>query len=139
MINSMRAVMEKYVKNARFCLICNYVNNIIPALQSRCTRFRFQPLPLDFVKTRLDYICHQESIDSDEEGLKSVMQLGGGDMRRTLNLLQSICMSAGHVSQSAAYQCAGKPMPSDIEDVAKSLLNESLKDSFDRTSMSESL
>ena len=29
------AVMEKYVRNARFCLICNYVSKIIPALQAR--------------------------------------------------------------------------------------------------------
>lgn len=52
--------MEKYTRNARFCLICNYVSKIIPALQSRCTRFRFQPLPEQFVRTRLDYICSQE-------------------------------------------------------------------------------
>ena len=36
-------VIEKYSQNTRFCLICNYVSEIIPALQSRCTRFRFQP------------------------------------------------------------------------------------------------
>ena len=52
--------MEKYTRNARFCLICNYVSKIIPALQSRCTRFRFQPLPEQFVKGRLDHICQQE-------------------------------------------------------------------------------
>lgn len=27
------AVIEKYTRNARFCLICNYVSKIIPALQ----------------------------------------------------------------------------------------------------------
>jgi len=32
-------VIEKYTSNTRFCLICNYVNKIIPALQSRCTRY----------------------------------------------------------------------------------------------------
>ena len=57
---ALRRVMEKYVRNARFCLICNYVSKIIPALQSRCTKFRFQPLPERFVRTRLDYICHEE-------------------------------------------------------------------------------
>lgn len=52
--------MEKYTRNARFCLICNYVSKIIPALQSRCTRFRFQPLPERFVQARLEHICGQE-------------------------------------------------------------------------------
>jgi replication factor C subunit 3/5 len=32
-------VIEKYTSNTRFCLICNYVNKIMPALQSRCTRY----------------------------------------------------------------------------------------------------
>ena len=27
------AVIEKFTKNARFCLTCNYVSKIIPALQ----------------------------------------------------------------------------------------------------------
>jgi hypothetical protein len=32
-------VIEKYTANTRFCMICNYVNKITPALQSRCTRY----------------------------------------------------------------------------------------------------
>ncbi len=35
------SVIEQYTKNVRFCIICNYVNKIIPAVQSRCTRFRW--------------------------------------------------------------------------------------------------
>ena len=42
--NALRRVMEKYTENVRFCLICNYLGKIIPAIQSRCTRFRFAPL-----------------------------------------------------------------------------------------------
>jgi replication factor C subunit 3/5 len=53
-------VIEKYTRNARFCLICNYVSKVIPALQSRCTRFRFMPLPEQFVRGRLDLICSEE-------------------------------------------------------------------------------
>lgn len=55
------AVIEKYTRNTRFCLICNYVNKIIPALQSRCTRFRFPPLADSYVRSRLQFV-----IDSEE-------------------------------------------------------------------------
>ena len=54
------AVVEKYVRNARFCLICNYVSKIIPALQSRCTRFRFPPLGEAHVRDRLQHIIDSE-------------------------------------------------------------------------------
>ena len=36
--NALRRVIEKYTDNVRFCIICNYLSKIIPALQSRCTR-----------------------------------------------------------------------------------------------------
>lgn len=54
------AVIEKYTRNARFCLICNYVSKVIPALQSRCTRFRFPPLEPPYIKARLQHVVDQE-------------------------------------------------------------------------------
>lgn len=62
-------VIEKYTKNARFCLICNYVSKIIPALQSRCTRFRFAPLHEDQVKDRVKHIADLEKcVSSMDDG-----------------------------------------------------------------------
>ena len=52
--------MEKYAKNTRFCLICNYVSKIIPALQSRCTRFKFKQIPVEDAKLRVKEICAAE-------------------------------------------------------------------------------
>ena len=54
------AVIEKYTRSTRFCLICNYVSKIIPALQSRCTRFRFPPLAEACVRERLQFVADQE-------------------------------------------------------------------------------
>ena len=54
---ALRRIIEKYTKTTRFCLICNYVSKIIPALQSRCTRFRFSPLAPEHVSQRLDEIA----------------------------------------------------------------------------------
>ncbi|KAK9269953.1 hypothetical protein L1049_025526 [Liquidambar formosana] len=55
---ALRRVIEKYTKNTRFALICNQVNKIIPALQSRCTRFRFAPLDAIHVTERLKH-CYR--------------------------------------------------------------------------------
>jgi DNA polymerase III delta prime subunit len=54
------AVIEQYTKNVRFCMICNYVGKIIPALQSRCTRFRFAPLEMDQIDDRLKFVIESE-------------------------------------------------------------------------------
>lgn len=43
-----------------FCLICNYVSKIIPALQSRCTRFRFAPLAPQHVEDRIHHVARLE-------------------------------------------------------------------------------
>lgn len=36
--NALRRIIEKFTENVRFCLICNYLSKIIPALQSRYER-----------------------------------------------------------------------------------------------------
>ncbi|KPP57531.1 hypothetical protein Z043_124734, partial [Scleropages formosus] len=58
--NALRRVIEKFTENTRFCLICNYLSKIIPALQSRCTRFRFGPLSQDQIIPRLEHVIQQE-------------------------------------------------------------------------------
>ena len=57
---ALRRVIEKYTSNTRFCLICNYLNKIIPALQSRCTRFRFGPLESKQIKELMIKIAGKE-------------------------------------------------------------------------------
>lgn len=57
---ALRRIIEQYTKNVRFCIICNYVNKITPAIQSRCTRFRFSPLPIVEVEKRLNHVVEAE-------------------------------------------------------------------------------
>jgi replication factor C subunit 3/5 len=57
---ALRRVIEQYTKNVRFCIICNYVGKIAPAVQSRCTRFRFSPLPETEVARRVAGVIDAE-------------------------------------------------------------------------------
>ncbi|KAI9099973.1 P-loop containing nucleoside triphosphate hydrolase protein [Phlyctochytrium arcticum] len=121
--NALRRIIEKYTKNVRFCIICNYVGKIIPALQSRCTRFRFAPLKEDQIRTRLDYIIDSESVNITEDGRQALLKLSLGDMRRALNILQATHAAFNPVTEDAVYLCTGAPLPSDINQICDWLFN----------------
>lgn len=116
--------MEKYTKNVRFCFICNYVGKIIPAIQSRCTRFRFAPLTTDQIETRLDFICKKEGVLIDEAGKRALLSLTAGDMRKMLNILQSVHISYHTVNENTVYASTGNPRPADIQTILKWLLEQ---------------
>lgn len=150
---ALRRVIEKYTKNARFCLICNYVSKIIPALQSRCTRFRFAPLAPSQIEGRLEEVARAEGVVLTEDGKQAILRLSGGDMRRVLNLLQSTAMShnsttsdvvpavvavgeesssnnnnkaAGEgLNETDVYLTSGAPLPQDVDRILDWLMNQS--------------
>ena len=64
----------------------------MPALQSRCTRFRFAPLQPEQIVGRLSDIVEAENVNVTESGKNAILALAGGDLRRVLNLLQSADM-----------------------------------------------
>lgn len=120
---ALRRVIEKYTRNTRFCLICNYVSKIIPALQSRCTRFRFPPLGQEYVRERLQHVVDHEQVKLGPGGMDALISLGAGDMRRTLNILQSTHMASGEVSELSVHLCTGNPLPQDVEQICQWLFN----------------
>lgn len=122
--NALRRIIERFTENTRFCLICNYLNKIIPALQSRCTKFRFSPLKLELIKPRLEYVIANEEITVTEDGMQAVIQLSGGDMRKALNILQSTSMSSEVVNEESVYTCTGHPLKRDIQAIVEWMLQE---------------
>ncbi|XP_067911277.1 replication factor C subunit 5 isoform X1 [Heterodontus francisci] len=121
--NALRRVIEKFTENTRFCLICNYLSKIIPALQSRCTRFRFGPLSPEQMIPRLEFVIQEENVNITPDGLKAIVTLSNGDMRRSLNILQSTNMAYAEVSENAVYTCTGHPLKSDIANILDWMLN----------------
>ncbi|NWX35258.1 RFC5 factor, partial [Notiomystis cincta] len=128
--NALRRVIEKFTENTRFCLICNYLSKIIPALQSRCTRFRFGPLTLELMVPRLQHVIQQEGVDVTEDGMKALVTLSSGDMRRALNILQSTSMAFGKVTEENVYTCTGHPLKSDIANILDWMLNQDFSTAY---------
>ncbi|CAP39475.2 Protein CBG22959 [Caenorhabditis briggsae] len=125
--NALRRVIEKYTDNVRFCIICNYLASIIPAIQSRCTRFRFAPLDQSLIVPRLDFIVKSEGLQMTPDGREALLRVSKGDMRTVINTLQSTAMSFEVVSESTVYQCIGQPTPAEMKKVVTLLLNQTAK------------
>ena len=120
---ALRRIVEKYTKSTRFCLICNYVSKIIPALQSRCTRFRFGPLKDEAVLTKLNEVALAENLELREGAAKSIVSLSGGDMRKVLNILESCSLAYKQIALEKIFEVTGRPSPKDMETVYECLMN----------------
>jgi replication factor C subunit 3/5 len=84
----LRRIMETYSENVRFCFICNFVGKIIPAIQSRCSKFKFSNLDIFQIRERLDKIMLEEDIQINEDVMNLIMIHSRGDMRKILNYIQ---------------------------------------------------
>jgi len=130
--NALRRIIEKYSVTTRFCLICNYQNKIIPAIHSRCTRFRFSPLKLEQIKPRLAHIISEEKVNVTDDGFAALIRLSNGDMRQSINILQSTSMSFDVVNEANIYACVAQPRPDDIKLILNILLNEDISSCFNK-------
>jgi replication factor C subunit 3/5 len=118
--NALRRIMEKYTKNSRFILVCNQVNKINMAIQSRCMKFRFNPLKIEQCIERLKEICKIENVYYDNENvLKKIYEIGKGDMRKILNLLEATIMASknNEITEDEVYLSAGLPTKKDFIEI----------------------
>lgn len=129
---ALRRVIEKFTRNVRFCMTCNYVSKIIPALQSRCTRFRFSPLSEEQMKLQVQRTIDHERLEVTEGGLNGLIRLSTGDMRKALNILQSTSMAFSVIDEASVYACTGKPLESDIASIMEWMLNEPFSISYQK-------
>lgn len=128
--SALRRLIELNTKKTRFCLICNDYRKIIPALQSRCTKFRFGPLSSEQIGRRLREISCKEEVKLTELGVKAIIDLSRGDMRRCLNILQSTHLAYQEVTEESVYKCLGQPLPALIAAIFDHLITQPLVVTF---------
>ncbi|AYV81755.1 MAG: replication factor C small subunit, partial [Harvfovirus sp.] len=126
----LRKVIEKYSYCTRFCLICNYIKKISPALQSRCVCYRFPPLKAEDIKGKVLKIAAMENVDITSKGIDTIIKRSKGDMRKVLNILQSTSMSYDKITELAVNKCIGYPTADDIDKIFNSLLEDIFEDSY---------
>jgi len=124
--SALRRTMEKYTDTCRFVLCCNYSGRIIEPIQSRCALFRFTPLPDEKIVERLHRIAMNEGLKFTETGLKSIVEVAEGDLRKSINTLQAASSMSKGITEESVYQVVGRAKPTDVHE----MLNHALKGDF---------
>lgn len=93
---ALKNIMDMHSQTTRFCMMCNSVNKIHPSLTSRCMRFRIHSLPEKQMISYIGTICESEKINITKHAISNIAKYSGGDMRRTINILQSISTAYNH-------------------------------------------
>jgi replication factor C subunit 2/4 len=124
-------LMDKYNKTTRFALTCNDSSKIIEAIQSRCIIFRYARLPIENIHEKLEYICEQENVPYTQEGLKAIVTISQGDMRKAINNLKITFSAYGEVNSENVYVLCDIPHPMIIENIMESCYKKEIERAFE--------
>lgn len=105
---ALRKIMEKTSGITRFCFTCNYIQQILDPISSRCMKFRFKPLDPEAIIKRLKEISKLEDLHVSDECLRTVVNLSEGDARRSIMCLQ-------HLKYFMSFK--GNVLPSDVVEI----------------------
>lgn len=127
---ALRRIMEDYDDRTRFVLSCNYPNQIIDPLQSRCAVFRLSPLSDTDIKHVLERVVSGEGVDAEEDALVELVAASGGDARTAINTLQA-CVLDGSVSATGVQNVLTSVDDAAVEAVVETAFNGDLEEAFD--------
>lgn len=127
---ALRKIMEQYSDICRFILICNFQNKIIEPIQSRTSLVHFKPITHDTIKKRLKYIALNEGVIISMEALDAIVNVSDGDLRQSINILQSCASLEEEITPHLVYSISGRLTPSEIRAIFVKAIENGFEESY---------
>ncbi len=94
--NALLKTLEEPPSKTIFILATTEAHKIPVTIHSRCQQLHFRNLSLDEIKTHLDFIAKEESIELEDKCLTAIARNSGGCMRDGLSLFNQIYSFKGN-------------------------------------------
>ena len=114
---ALRRTMERYTRTCRFILGANYSSRLIEPIQSRCVVFRFKPLSAKDVEKKVTEVCNAEGIKLSEDGMKAIVYVCEGDLRKAVNVLQAASSLDKNISEKQVYTVSSRARPEEVKEM----------------------
>lgn len=146
---ALRRIMEDFSDRTIFILSCNYLNQIIQPIQSRCTVFRVGRLSDNQIKTLLERIAEEEDLEYDDDLLWRVVEDSRGDARAAVNTIQSASTSGelnedsvdaivSVVNDDEVKQLVEQAFAGELDDAMRTLDTDFIKEGVDTQTLANS-
>jgi replication factor C subunit 3/5 len=85
---ALKYLLQTTLTDVRFCLICNYISKIDPALQNEFICVRFNQLPKQDIFQFIRNIAEKEGIQITDHAIDAIQTVYRSDIRSMINFLQ---------------------------------------------------
>ena len=86
---NLKIIINEYSSKVRFCLMCNYISKIEPALRNMFVIIQSNNQPNISKKELLTHICKKENIPYDEHYIENIIYHFKSDIRSMINYIQT--------------------------------------------------
>ena len=135
---ALRRIMEQYSDSTRFILSCNYPNQIIDPIQSRCAPFYLSRLDHEDLMLVGERVLYGEDIEAEDGALEKLVRASDGDARRVINNIQMSAIDGelktdfvetvtGVVDDELVYEICQMAMRGELDDAMRRFDVELLK------------
>jgi replication factor C small subunit len=115
--HALRRTMELYSGATRFILSCNWSSKVIEPIQSRCATFHFHPFSKEEVEKMISRISEKEGLKIDQKAIDALIYVSEGDMRKAVNVLQSISILTKQITEDEVHRTASAARPEEIAEM----------------------
>lgn len=128
--SALRKMIEVKTNITRFCFICNYINQIIEPIASRCVKYRFKSIEKTQMCNRIVNIATKENINISLEHIDLIHKISNGDLRKAIMLLQNIKYSKKDITKEYICEISGYVMEDFIDSLFHICLNKTIFDIY---------
>jgi replication factor C subunit 3/5 len=125
-------IIDTFTLNVRFCLICNYIDKINSSLLSKCVHFKFPAILKKDVVKKIQQVIKDKHVQFTLEGVECLVKISKGDLRKAINMLQSINMAYGIIDEHSVTTCLGYPTSKNISIIYDYLTNKSYEKAYEK-------
>ena len=129
--NALLKTLEEPPEHVKFILATTEPQKLPATILSRCQRFDFKKISIQYIKSRLNYICEQDNINIEEEAINTIAVLAEGAMRDALSILER-CLQEGtdKITNEQVKELVGIPKLESVNKIINNILDYNIEETM---------